>query len=100
MIAQKFYDEPYLSNGQFSHIYPFFTTNDINRLEKRFLELINYDVYVKPIVYIKYYFELTGFSSNQGKESRVVPMNLKEQKDSLNLLSMLLQETHVCVHYL
>ena len=60
LIGQKVWDDRYLSNADFAYIYPFFTTEEINRLEKRFLELINYSVTVKAALYAKYYFELRG----------------------------------------
>lgn len=65
LIAQKVWDDRYLSNADFAYIYPFFTTEEINSLEKRFLELINYSVTVKSALYAKYYFELRGlFNEN------------------------------------
>jgi hypothetical protein len=40
LVAQKVWDDRYLSNADFAFIYPFFVTEEINRLEKKFLELI------------------------------------------------------------
>ena len=34
------WDDKYLSNADFAFIYPFFVTEEINRLEQKFLELI------------------------------------------------------------
>ncbi len=42
LVAQKVWDDRYLSNADFAFIYPFFTTEEINRLEQKFLELIQY----------------------------------------------------------
>ena len=47
MISQKIWDDKYLSNGDFSYIYPFFEKNQLNTLEMKFLEMIQYNVYVK-----------------------------------------------------
>ena len=52
------WDDRYLSNADFAFIYPFFVTDEINRLEQKFLELIQYNVTVKSSLYAKYYFEL------------------------------------------
>ena len=60
LVGQKVWDDRYLSNADFAYIYPFFNTEEINRLEKKFLELINYSVTVKAALYAKYYFELRG----------------------------------------
>jgi len=40
LVAQKVWDDRYLSNADFAYIYPFFTTEEINKLEQRFLELV------------------------------------------------------------
>jgi hypothetical protein len=65
LVAQKVWDDRYLSNADFAYIYPFFTTEEINALEQKFLELLNYSVTIKPALYAKYYFELRGlFNDN------------------------------------
>ena len=40
LVAQKVWDDRYLSNADFAFIYPFFVTDEINKLEQKFLELI------------------------------------------------------------
>ena len=40
LVAQKVWDDRYLSNADFAIIYPFFVTEEINALEQKFLELI------------------------------------------------------------
>jgi len=58
MIAQKMWDDKYLSNSDFSYIYPFFDTKQVNTLEMKFLELIQYNTHIKFSIYTKYYLEL------------------------------------------
>lgn len=58
MVSQKIWDDKYLSNGDFSYIYPFFERGQLNMLEMKFLEMIQYNVYVKLSVYTKFYLEL------------------------------------------
>lgn len=58
MVSQKVWDDKYLSNADFSYIYPFFETQQLNILEMKFLEMIQYNVYVKDSLYTKYYLEL------------------------------------------
>jgi len=67
MVAQKVWDDRYLSNADFAFIYPFFVTEEINRLEQKFLELIQYNVTVKSGLYAKYYFELRAIFKNEGE---------------------------------
>lgn len=56
----KVWDDKYLSNSDFAYIYPFFTNEEVNKLEGKFLELLEFSVTVKPNVYARYYFELRG----------------------------------------
>lgn len=58
MVAQKVWDDKYLSNADFAFIYPFFEVDEINRLEEKFLELLKYNVKVNSSLYAKYYFQL------------------------------------------
>ena len=58
MISQKIWDDKYLSNGDFSYIYPFFEKSQLNILEMKFLEMIQYNVFVKLSVYMTFYLEL------------------------------------------
>lgn len=58
MIAQKMWDDKFLSNQDFSYIYPFFDIAQVNKLEMKFLELIQYFTHIKFSIYTKYYLEL------------------------------------------
>ncbi|CAG9314109.1 unnamed protein product [Blepharisma stoltei] len=75
LIAQKVWDDRYLSNADFAYIYPFFNTEEINTLEKRFLELINYSVTVKAALYAKYYFELRGLFADNLADFPIRPLD-------------------------
>jgi len=58
MVSQKIWDDRYLSNGDFSSIYPFFEKEDLNLLEMKFLEIIQYNVFIKLSIYMTFYLEL------------------------------------------
>lgn len=68
LVAQKVWDDRYLSNADFAFIYPFFVTDEINKLEQKFLELIQYNVTVKSNLYAKYYFELRNLFKDNEKD--------------------------------
>lgn len=80
LIGQKVWDDRYLSNADFAYIYPFFCTEEINRLEKKFLELINYSVTVKAALYAKYYFELRGLY-NESNNFPIEPIENEKAKE-------------------
>lgn len=73
MIAQKMWDDKYLSNADFAYIYPFFNAEQVNTLEMKFLEMIQYNTHVKFSLYSKYYFELKSLST---EEFSLKPMDL------------------------
>lgn len=64
LVAQKVWDDRYLSNADFAYIYPFFKNDEVNKLELKFLEYIEYNVNVKQNVYVRYYFELKSLFKN------------------------------------
>ena len=41
MVAQKIWDEKFLSNSDFSTIYPFFDNKQLNTLEMKFFKFMN-----------------------------------------------------------
>jgi len=75
LVGQKVWDDRYLSNADFAFIYPFFTTEEINKLEQKFLELIQYNVIVKASLYAKYYYELRTLYKDNQKEFPLAPLN-------------------------
>ena len=91
LVAQKVWDDRYLSNADFAFIYPFFVTEEINKLEQKFLELIQYNVTVKSNLYAKYYFELRGLFKDNEKDfplqqiteadARLLEQRSREYKD-------------------
>jgi hypothetical protein len=62
MIAQKMWDDKYLSNADFQFIYPFFNSSQFNMLEIKFLDLIQYNTHIKLSIYTKYYLELKSLN--------------------------------------
>ena len=57
-------------------------TKEINRLEQKFLDLIQYNVTVKASLYAKYYFELRSLFKESEKE---FPLRELDSLDSENL---------------
>jgi hypothetical protein len=72
------WDDQYLSNSDFAFIYPFFVTTEINKLEQKFLELIQYNVTVKASLYAKYYFELRNLFKDNEQDFPLAPLDKKD----------------------
>ena len=73
------WDDKYLSNADFAFIYPFFTNEEINKLETKFLEFIQYNVTVKSSLYARYYFELRGLYKND-EHFPLEPLDIEQGK--------------------
>jgi len=86
MIAQKMWDDNYLSNADFQYIYPFFNSSQFNMLEIKFLDLIQYNTHIKLSIYTRYYLELKSLSP---EDFPLKPMDVftmgKMEKKSHNL---------------
>lgn len=86
MIAQKMWDDNYLSNADFQYIYPFFNSSQFNMLEIKFLDLIQYNTHIKLSIYTRYYLELKSLSP---EDFPMKPMDVftmgKMEKKSHNL---------------
>jgi len=61
LISHKVCHDNSLTNEDFSLFYPYFTLEEINHLEEKFLAFINFNTFVKYSVYLKYYLELKNF---------------------------------------
>ena len=83
MMSQKIWDDRYLSNGDFSSIYPFFEKEDLNFLEMKFLEIIQYNVFVKLSIYMTFYLELRMLVKGQ---LSLKPLNKLEIKRMEHLI--------------
>jgi hypothetical protein len=79
ILAQKVWDDRSLHNVDFSMFCPMFTLKEINHLEKKFLELIEYDVSVSTSLYASYYFQLRTLCQreNNGQEPALKPMDME-----------------------
>lgn len=84
LIAQKMWDDKYLSNSDFSSIYPFFDNEQLNTLELKYLELIQYNTHIKLSIYTKYYLELKAVEPNFPLKpmSAYVKDNLEKQSQN------------------
>jgi hypothetical protein len=86
MVSQKVWDDKYLSNADFSYIYPFFDTQQLNLLEMKFLEVIQYNVYVKDSLYTKFYLELKNLIPEETPNKPMDMFSMKKlESQSKNL---------------
>ncbi len=56
IVASKIWDDDSFENNHFAQVFTHLKIGEINLLERTFLELMNYKVYVKCSEYFKYFF--------------------------------------------
>jgi hypothetical protein len=56
IVASKIWDDDSFENNHFAQVFTHLSIGEINMMERVFLELINYKVYVKCSDYFKYFF--------------------------------------------
>lgn len=75
ILAQKVWDDRSLHNVDFSTFCPMFTLKEINHLESKFLELIDYDVSISSSLYASYYFQLRTLCQRENRSFSLAPMD-------------------------
>ncbi|KAG8461488.1 hypothetical protein KFE25_001092 [Diacronema lutheri] len=76
IVAQKVFDDNCLTNADFSAFCPMFSLREINHLENRFLELLQYNVSVSASTYAALYFHVQTLCQHAATEQRT-PLNLE-----------------------
>lgn len=89
LVAQKVWDDRALANVDFPTVYATAAgTRDIgsvdvkviNRLERKFLELLGYNVSVSSSLYAKYYFELRTLAEENNMAWRLAPLTAEQAR--------------------
>jgi len=70
VLAQKVWDDTPLINADFSILYPALTVKEINFLERKFLDLLEFKLTVSPSLYAQYYFELRSICEENSQQTR------------------------------
>lgn len=91
VLAQKVWDDTPLINADFSILYPALTVKEINFLERKFLDLLEFKLSVSPSLYAQYYFELRSICEESALNFR--PLT-KLQAKRLELRSHLSEDYH------
>jgi len=80
LIATKVWEDESVWNVDFLDIFPLLTLIDLNNLENRFMELLQFNVLIVGSEYAKYYFELRALSQH---ESFPIQLLNKEKQSKL-----------------
>jgi len=72
VLAQKVWDDTPLINADFSLLYPSLTAKEINLLERRFLNHLDFKLAISPALYAQYYFELRSICEENTRNVRLL----------------------------
>ena len=80
VVAQKVWDDRCLSNADFSVIAASYTLKEVNDLEVKFLQLLQYNVSITASLYASYYFELRTLCEKKNATLNMKPLGADEAK--------------------
>ena len=78
------WDDKSLLNVDFSLICSAYSLKDINKLEKQFLELVQYNVSISASLYASYYFELRTLCEKAERDFSLKPLSEAQQTTLIN----------------
>lgn len=78
IVAQKVFDDRCLQNYEFSVYCPMFTLREINHLENKFLELLDYNVSISASTYAAFYFHIQTLC--QHSTANRTPLNMESAR--------------------
>jgi hypothetical protein len=100
VIASKIWDDDSFENNHFAQVFPHLKIGEINMLERTFLELINYKVYVKCSEYFKYFFIVKSIALKYNFNGfNLVPMSVEKMmklQESAYLVQKKLRRKYNC----
>ena len=88
-------------NVEFAQVYPQYTLESINRLEREFLHALHWDLYISGSLYAKYYFALRSMSERKNFRRRymyIMKVNAPGGRRIAVSLLLMLCACHACVH--
>jgi hypothetical protein len=91
MLASKVWDDQAVWNVDYCQILHYTTVDDMNELERQFLECLEFNINVPSSVYAKYYYELRMLAIANDLQLPIHPL-YKERAEKLEALSKIYED--------
>ncbi|XP_005996014.1 cyclin-Y-like protein 1 isoform X2 [Latimeria chalumnae] len=93
LLASKVWDDQAVWNVDYCQILKDITVEDMNEMERHFLELLQFNINVPASVYAKYYFDLRSLADDNHLSFPLEPLN-KERAQKLEAISRLCEDKY------
>ncbi|KAM7379765.1 hypothetical protein PAMP_005292 [Pampus punctatissimus] len=93
LLASKVWDDQAVWNVDYCQILKDITVEDMNELERQFLELLQFNINVPSSVYAKYYFDLRSLSESNNLSFPLEPLN-RDKAQKLEAISRLCDDKY------
>nr|XP_061803089.1 cyclin-Y-like protein 1-B isoform X2 [Nerophis lumbriciformis] len=91
LLASKVWDDQAVWNVDYCQILKDITVEDVNEMERNFLELLQFNINVPASVYAKYYFDLRSLADDNNFGFPLEPLSNKQAK-KLEAISRLCED--------
>ncbi|XP_031148201.1 cyclin-Y-like protein 1 isoform X1 [Sander lucioperca] len=93
LLASKVWDDQAVWNVDYCQILKDITVEDMNEMERHFLELLQFNINVPASVYAKYYFDLRSLADENNLSFPLEPLNNKRAQ-KLEAISRLCEDKY------
>ncbi|XP_032335863.1 cyclin-Y-like protein 1 isoform X2 [Camelus ferus] len=93
LLASKVWDDQAVWNVDYCQILKDITVEDMNEMERHFLELLQFNINVPASVYAKYYFDLRSLADDNNLNFLFAPLS-RERAQNLEAISRLCDDKY------